>query len=169
MILMKDGMITSPFGVEQDYEYMGIALTHARTAASMNEVPVGAVVVDNMGRLLAHAYNQVELQHTQVAHAEMLALRSAAVVCRDWRLKGCWLYVTLEPCFMCMGLIYLSRLTGVVYGAPSPLYGAQLDSSRMVSVYKIDSVRIIAGVRADEATCILKQFFKQKRNNNDTC
>jgi tRNA(Arg) A34 adenosine deaminase TadA len=160
-------MVSSIFGSASDYVHMGMALEQAHRAAKKGEVPIGAVVVDATGVCIASAYNQVEQQHSQAAHAELLALQQAGHGQKDWRLAGCWLYVTVEPCFMCMSLVYLSRTAGVVYGASSPLYGSQLDSSRMVSVYKVDAVRIISGVRAAEATDILKQFFKRKRNDDD--
>jgi tRNA(adenine34) deaminase len=157
-------MITSPFGYARDYEYMGNALEQASYADAIGEVPIGAVVINTEGAIIAKAYNQVEKKHTQAAHAEIQVLTMAGALQSDWRLEGHWLYVTLEPCIMCMGLIYLSRLSGIVYAAASPLYGWQLDSSAIMSVYKIDTVRIISGVRADEAAALLKQFFKQKRN-----
>src|SRR5437016_11689783 len=98
---------------------MQIALEQAHHAYEQGEVPVGAVVIDENGVIIAQAYNQVEHATTQRAHAEMIALEQAARNRGNWRLAGCWLYVTLEPCTMCIGLSQLSRVAGVVYGASS--------------------------------------------------
>ena len=141
------------------------ALALARQAAERNEVPIGAVVVNSEGVIIGIGSNATEELHTQAAHAEARAFAAAGEKIGDWRLTGCWLYVTLEPCFMCMGLVYLSRVAGVVYSAQSPLFGGQLDSSRMVSVYKVDTVVIIGGVCKAEAADMLKAFFKRKRSS----
>jgi tRNA(adenine34) deaminase len=158
--------LSSPFGRGQDEFFMHEALGLARQAAERGEVPIGAVVVNADGVIIGSGYNATEECHTQAAHAEVRALAAAGSNIKDWRLTGAWLYVTLEPCFMCMGLIYLSRLTVVVYGAQSPLFGGQLDSSRMVSVYKVDALMVIGGVCAEEASDMLKAFFKKKRSDN---
>jgi tRNA(adenine34) deaminase len=158
--------LSSPFGHEQDLVYMQQALALAKEAYALGEVPIGAIVVDEQGNIIGSGKNSTERFCTQSAHAEIAALTQAGRMHGDWRLTRCWLYVTLEPCFMCMGLVYLSRLSGVVYGAPSPLFGAHLDSSRMVSVYKVDMVSIISGVCAHEAAEMLKDFFKEKRGYN---
>jgi tRNA(adenine34) deaminase len=158
--------LSSPFGRDQDEFFMNEALGFARQAAERGEVPIGAVVVNADGIIIGSGYNATEECHTQSAHAEIRALAAAGSSNNDWRLTRAWLYVTLEPCFMCMGLIYLSRLAGVVYGAQSPLFGGQLDSSRMVSVYKVDTLMVIGGVCAAEASDMLKAFFKKKRSDN---
>lgn len=159
---------STPFGHDQDQIFMSQALELARQAAARNEVPIGAVVVNGRGEIIGSGFNATEYLHTQSAHAEVLAVAAAGTANNDWRLTGCWLYVTLEPCFMCMGLIYLSRLAGVVYGAQSPLFGSQLDSSRMVSVYKVDTLVVIGGVCQQEASHMLKVFFRKKRSNDDS-
>jgi tRNA(adenine34) deaminase len=158
----------SLFGAEKDCIYMEAALEQARYAASCNEVPIGAVVVDGAGTIIAHGYNATEQQHSQVAHAELSALRMAGVVLGNWRLSGCWLYVTLEPCVMCMGCIYLSRLAGIVYGASSPLFGLQLDNAALLPVYKIDTLCVVSGVYAQKSGALLKEFFRTKRSSNGT-
>lgn len=159
-------LLSSPFGAEQDKIFMTEALALAKQAGLSGEVPIGAVVVDQHGVIIGSGYNATEECHTQSAHAEMGALAAAGSKSNDWRLTGCWLYVTLEPCFMCMGLAYLSRLSGVVYGAQSPLFGGQLDSSRMVSVYKVNTLTVIGGVYEQEASDMLKAFFKKKRSRD---
>lgn len=161
-------MNTSPFGAEKDIWYMKQALEQAHIAAQHDEVPVGAVVVNNQGEIIAKSYNATQQCCTQAAHAELNALRMAGENSGDWRLQGCWLYVTLEPCLMCMGLIYLSRIEGLVYGATSPLFGPRLDNTTLLPVYKVDTLRIISQVCALEASHMLKKFFQQKRKASES-
>ena len=156
-------METSIFGAKQDKKFMCEALKQAHKAGAKDEVPVGAIVVDAQGAIICRGYNQVETHSTQCAHAEMRALQKAGKKIGDWRLEGCWLYVTLKPCIMCMGLIYLSRLDGVVYGADSPLFGYRLDKVDTSRVYKEDTLAIVAGVCAEQAASLLKWFFQDKR------
>lgn len=155
-------MEPSIFGTEKDQFFMRKALTLAKRAYALDEVPIGALVVDASGKIIGRGYNQIEKKHEQHAHAEMLAIKKATQKKNDWRLDGCWLYVNLEPCVMCMGLIILSRLQGVVYGASSPLFG-YLDSSMGSFVYKKDTPIVIAGVYAQEAAQLLRTFFQEKR------
>ena len=103
--------------------YMGCALDQARRAQAFQEVPVGAVGVDQDGKIIGQGCNFVECYRSQNYHAEVLAIKQASLVRGDWRLAGCWLYVTLEPCLMCLGLIALSRIEGIVYGAGSQKFG----------------------------------------------
>ncbi len=159
-------LLSTPFGSEQDAIFMAQALDYARCALAQNEVPIGAIVVDGAGRVIGSGFNETETVHTQAAHAEMRAIVAAGTTLSDWRLTNCWLYVTLEPCFMCMGLIYLSRFAGVVYGAPSPLFGGQLDSSRMVSIYNVNALTVLSGVCQQEASDMLKDFFRKKRSGH---
>ena len=160
-------MNISPFGAEKDRWFMGQALAQARTAMLQDEVPIGAVVVNAAGEIIAQSHNATERLCTQAAHAEIRALSLAGEYRQDWRLEDYWLYVTLEPCVMCMGLIYLSRIKGLVYGASSPLFGSRLDNSMLLPVYKVDTLCVISDVCADEASEMLKQFFKEKRNAGD--
>ena len=113
-------MNTSIFGADADRAYMYEALQEARKAFEQNEVPIGALVVDAQGIIQSRAYNQVESMRTQLGHAEVLALQIAAQSRNNWRLDGHWLYVTLEPCAMCLSLARLSRIAGIVFGASSP-------------------------------------------------
>lgn len=149
--------------------YMNKALDQARKAVEKDEVPIGAVVVNREGKIIARAHNMVEKNNTQMAHAEIIALSKASKRLGDWRLLGCWLYVTLEPCAMCFHAALLSRIEGIVFGAPSPLFGFHLDKTWTVSIYK-DSrlpLEIIEGVGASQATYLLQQFFKRKRNESN--
>lgn len=159
-------MESSVFGDKKDLFFMHKALELARRAGTVDEVPVGAIVVDTHGNIIGRGYNQVEKKHTQRAHAESIAIEKATKKKKDWRLDGCWLYVSLEPCVMCMGLVQLSRLQGVVYGAPSPLFG-YLDSVMGSFVYKKDTPIMIAGVRAEEAAQLLRTFFQEKRKKDE--
>jgi tRNA(adenine34) deaminase len=151
------------FGQKKDAYFMEQALEQAQHACALGEVPIGAIVVDSNGTIIGAGFNQVEQCHTQSAHAEVYALTQAGKTIADWRLTGCWLYVTLEPCSMCMALIRLSRLQGMVFGADSPLFGYRLDNIDVVSVYNKDPLLTVSGVHAEKSRALLKDFFKQKR------
>lgn len=156
----------TPFGAQQDNVFMGQALEQAQQAYNQDEVPVGALIVNACGEIIARAYNQVELRNTQCAHAELQALQQAGEFTGDWRLLACWIYVTLQPCSMCMHAIRLHRLAGVVYAADSPLFGCHLDKREFDSVYKNDTIQILSGVQKEKSEQLLKQFFKNKREEN---
>jgi len=152
-----------------DIYFMDQAIKLAKKAYQQGEVPIGAIIVDKKGRIIARAYNQVEKKQTQTAHAEVLAMQKAAKKLNNWRLIDCFLYVSLEPCAMCFALACLSRLKGIVFGADSPLFGYRLDKKDDGRLYKIGTcqIEVIAGIQADEATALLKQFFKQKRKKGE--
>lgn len=152
---------------ELDKKYMKRALTLARKALAADEVPIGALVVDEKGVVVGRGYNQVMQRCTQRAHAEVTALAQAGRKRGDWRLNGCVLYVTLQPCAMCMAFAYLSRVARVVYGAESPLFGFHLDNEDALRVYKKD-VKIVPGIMSDESVALLKQFFKKKRKKGES-
>jgi tRNA(adenine34) deaminase len=155
------------FGAEKDTLFMARALEQARIAFEQNEVPIGAVVVNPQGEVVGAAFNTVEQTHTQTAHAECRAIQEAGASLNDWRLEGCWIYVTLEPCSMCMHLILLSRLAGVVFGASSPLFGFHLDNGLSIELYKKSTLTVVQGVCKEQAGELLKQFFKMKRNHKE--
>lgn len=138
------------------------ALKQAAVALKYGEVPIGAVVVDAQGVILGRAFNKVETVHAQSAHAEVLAIARACKRIGDWRLNGCWLYVTLEPCLMCLGLIQLSRIDGVVFGAQSNLFGSRLQVGSHLPTYA-KQLKIEGGVKAAESIALLKTFFKDVR------
>lgn len=142
--------------------FMDKALAQAERALKKNEVPVGVVIVNAQGEIIARAYNKVESLGTQLAHAEALAIRKACRKIGDWRLNGCWIYVTLEPCLMCFGLIHLSRMKGIVYGAKSTLFGIDLENTKSLSFYT-KSLSIEGGVKKDECLSVLRRFFKSAR------
>lgn len=151
------------FGQQTHDRWMRLAIEEARVAAEADEVPVGAVVV-SAGRIVASAHNQREQLADPTAHAEMIALTQAAAHLGSWRLEGCTLYVTLEPCPMCAGAILQARVPNVVWGAADPKAGA------VASLYKLfDDERLnhrvhhIGGVLAEECSRMLTEFFQSKR------
>jgi len=139
------------------------ALTQAKKAYAHNEVPIGAVVVNNDGVVIGRGYNQIEKKNSQAAHAEITAITRAGKKIGNWRLNGCWLYVTLEPCSTCMNLAIASRLDGIIYGATSPLFGYQLDNNLSFQLYKVDAPLVIGGIEEKKAAELLKKFFREKR------
>lgn len=143
--------------------WMAEALAEARRAAELGEVPVGAVVVHE-GQIIARAHNLRESARDPLAHAELLALREAARVLGRWRLSGCTLVVTLEPCPMCAGAVVNARVDRLVYGASDPRAGAVgslMDLARDVRLNH--RAEVVAGVRAEEAGSLLKAFFAERR------
>lgn len=143
--------------------WMDRALEEARAAERDGDVPVGAVVVRD-GELLARGRNRREIDADPTAHAEIVAIRAAAARIGSWRLDGCWLYVTLEPCAMCAGALVNARLPALVYAADDPKAGA------VGSLYDIcrderlnHRVEVTSGVAADEAGDLLQRFFRARR------
>lgn len=147
----------------EDAHWMRVALEFARQAANHGEVPIGAVVVRD-GELIAGAHNWRETWRDPTAHAEVLAIREASRRLGGWRLTGCELYVTLEPCPMCAGAIMLARVDRLIYGAPDPKGGA-VDSKLGVLEEKLwnHDPAIAGGVLRDECGMILQTFFRQLR------
>ncbi|HVE98034.1 MAG TPA: nucleoside deaminase [Mycobacteriales bacterium] len=140
------------------------ALQEARAALGHGDVPVGAVVVDAAGDLLAAARNERELAQDPTAHAELLALRRAAAAAGSWRLDGCSLVVTLEPCAMCAGAAVLARVARVVYGATDPKAGAVGSLWDLVRDRRLNHrPEVVGGVLADEAGELLREFFRGHR------
>lgn len=143
---------------------MELALAEAEAAFQSNEVPVGAVIVSRDVGILAQAHNQREQLQDPTAHAEMIAMTQAAAALRSWRLEGCILYVTLEPCPMCAGAIVQARLPMVVYGAADPKAGACGSLYQIVQDTRLNHrANVVPGVLADRCAAILTEFFMQKR------
>ena len=142
---------------------MALALEQARLAWAAGEVPVGAVVVKD-GQVIAAGFNQPIGRHDPTAHAEIIALRAAAEKLGNYRLPGCELYVTLEPCIMCSGAMMHARLARVVYAAVDPKTGA---CGSVVNVFEQEKLNhhatVLGGVMAGEASSLLKAFFAQRR------
>lgn len=133
--------------------YMYEAITEAQKAASIGEVPIGAVVVDKDGTVIGRGYNNMEHTKCQTGHAEVMAITQACKTINDWRLIDCTLYVTLEPCMMCFGLIQLSRIKRVVFGAKSPKTHHIPDTDLVV----------IEGIKEVECVRMLQDFFQSAR------
>lgn len=143
--------------------YMRRALREAEQAMSEDEVPVGAVIVRD-GQIIASAHNGREQLHDPTAHAEMVAITQAASALEDWRLEGCTLYVTLEPCPMCAGAILQARIPTVVFGALDPKAGAVQSLYQLLSDARLNHrCEIVNGVMAAECGEILTRFFVEKR------
>jgi len=143
--------------------FMGVALEQARLAWLEGEVPVGAVVVKD-GEIIATGYNRPIGGHDPTAHAEIVALRAAADKLGNYRLPGCELYVTLEPCIMCSGAMMHARLARVVYGASDPKTGACGSVVNLFNEEKLNHhTEVVGGLMAEEASAMLKAFFAERR------
>ena len=143
--------------------YMRDALALAQQAAAAGEVPVGAVVVKD-NEIIGRGYNQPILRRDPSAHAEVMALRDAAQHLGNYRLPGCDLFVTLEPCCMCVGAIMHARIARVVFGAADPKTGACGSVINLFTELRLNHhAEVSGGLMADEASLLLKQFFAQRR------
>ena len=146
-----------------DEEYMQLALVQARKAQSLDEVPIGAVVV-YQGEVISAACNLRESTNDPAGHAELLAMRQAAEKLGAWRLSGCTVYVTVEPCIMCAGLMHQARIDRCVYGAPDPKAGAL---GTLYSVHSDERLNhmfeVTPGVCQDECASLVRGFFAGKR------
>ena len=152
--------------LQSDQYFMGEALRQAARAYEAEEVPIGAVVVRE-GRIIARAFNQVELLKDATAHAEMLALTQAEAVVGDWRLTDCSLYVTKEPCPMCAGAIVHVRLARVIFGASDPKGGAAGGALNLLQFPSLNhQCEITRGVREAECRGLLQSFFAEQRAKN---
>ena len=141
------------------------ALAHAQTAGAEGEIPVGAVVVDSNGVVIGSGSNRRERDHDPLAHAEVVALREAAHELGSWRLDGCTLVVTLEPCAMCAGAIVQSRVSRLVFGTHDAKAGAVGSLWDVVRDPRIPNrVEVVTGVMADECAGLLTEFFGRKRD-----
>lgn len=143
---------------------MRAAITEAEAAGQSNDVPVGAVVVDASGAIIGRGHNVREITHDPTGHAEVVALREAAAARGEWRLDGCTLVVTLEPCTMCAGAVVLARVERLVFGAPDPKAGAVGSLWDVVRDRRLNHrPEVIPGVLAAECADLLRDFFRSKR------
>lgn len=146
-----------------DQDFMAQALELAAQAAQIGEVPVGALVVHE-GQIIGQGYNQTISAHDPCAHAEIMALRQAAQSIGNYRLSGCDLYVTLEPCTMCVGAIIHARIQRLVYAATEPKAGAVASQLQLLLLPHYNHiVQVESGLMADESSAMLSNFFKQRR------
>jgi tRNA(adenine34) deaminase len=153
---MNDSLIS-------DREAMNAALDQARLAAAGGEVPIGAVVVHD-GVIIAHAQNCVIRHVDPTAHAEIIALRTAAKALSNYRLNGCALYVTLEPCAMCAGAMIHARLDRLVYGASDPKAGACGSVLNVLNHPQLNhQMKVDQGIGAEESSELLRSFFRERR------
>src|SRR5438067_4768281 len=147
-----------------DEHFMRESLRQAQKANEAGEVPVGAVIVRE-GKIIARAYNQVELLKDATAHAEMLALTQAEAAVGDWRLTECDLYVTKEPCAMCAGALVHTRIKRVIFGCADPAAGA---AGSVINLLQMPTLNhrcdIASGVLQDNCAAILQNFFRQRRS-----
>lgn len=134
-----------------DEKYMILALNQAKIAYKNDEVPVGAIVVKD-GEIISKGFNRKEMDNVSIRHAEMIAIEKACLKLNSWRLEGCTLYSTLEPCMMCMGAILESRISKVVFGC-----------SKNLNNFYGKNVQIYGGVKENECLHIMQTFFENKR------
>jgi tRNA(adenine34) deaminase len=157
-------MMTSPNDDNNDAVFMREALRFAHKARAAEEVPVGAVVVRE-GRIIARAYNQVELLKDATAHAEMLALTQAEAAVDDWRLNDCDLYITKEPCPMCAGAIVHTRIRRVIFGCRDEKGGAAGSAINLLQMPTLNHrCDVTSGILEQECAGILQEFFRKRRN-----
>lgn len=146
--------------------YMRTALEFARQAAETGEVPVGAVVVKD-DQIIGRGYNQPITRHDPSAHAEVMALRDAAQRLGNYRLTNCYLYVTLEPCCMCVGAIMHARIAQVFYGASDPKTGACGSVVNLFAEQRLNHhASVSGGLLADESAALMREFFAKRRRDN---
>ena len=143
--------------------YMKQAITQAKKAAAIGDVPIGCVIVYE-GKVIARGYNRRNKDKTTLAHAELLAIKKASRVLGDWRLEGCTLYVTLEPCQMCAGAIVQARIPKVVAGAMNPKAGCAGSVLDLLHVERFNhQVEFVSGILEEECQNLLSGFFKELR------
>jgi tRNA(adenine34) deaminase len=146
-----------------DESFMKEALIEAKKAFDQNEIPVGAVLVLE-GKIIARAHNLVEKMQDASAHAEMLVIKEASNKIENWRLKGAELYCTLEPCPMCAGVMILSRIDTLIWGAPDLRHGAHGSWTNLLDAsHPIHNLKVRKGVLQEEAAFLMKEFFQRRR------
>ena len=145
-------------------QFMELALDEAKKAGQIGEVPIGAILVAENGGILSAAHNQTIKQVDPSAHAEILALREAAIKINNYRLINTSLFVTIEPCMMCMGALVHARVKRIIYGATDPKWGAAGSLYNFAEDSRLNHrVEIINGVREDECRALMQAFFRAKR------
>jgi tRNA(adenine34) deaminase len=150
--------------VSIDDTFMDMAIGEAKKAASCDEVPVGAVLIDDEGQILSAAHNLTITTHDATAHAEIRVLREGGQKQLNYRLLNTTLYVTIEPCVMCMGAMIHSRVKRLVYGAPDPKWGAAGSLYNFGTDARFNhKIKVTGGVRLNECRELMRQFFKKRR------
>lgn len=138
--------------------YMSEAIKEAKKALKNNEMPVGAIIVNN-GKIIGRGYNKKEKTNDSTMHAEIIAIKAASKKIKDWRLNNCSIYITMEPCIMCMGAIVESRIRKIVYGIKNNK--THFDNKKITNDYKID---VEYGILSNEIKELSEKFFKELRN-----
>jgi len=150
-----------------DQQYMRVAIEAAKIAEENGDVPIGAVIVFE-NQIIGKAYNQREQLSDPTAHAEIIALTQAAAALQSWRLNGCTMYVTLEPCPMCAGALVLARMDKLVYGCDDPKTGACKSLYNIVQDERLNHrLEVTSGVLAEECSKLLQDFFLRRRIENN--
>ena len=152
---------------KEDQLYMKIAIEQAQIAEENGDVPIGAVIVYEK-QIIGRSYNQREQLQDPTAHAEIIALTQAAAFIESWRLHGCTMYVTLEPCPMCAGALVLARIDRLVYGCDDPKTGAVKSLYNIATDERLNHIiSVTSGVLAEECSGLLQQFFRRRRIENN--
>jgi len=152
---------------KEDQQYMRAAIEAARIAEENGDVPIGAVIVYKK-QIIARAYNQREQLADPTAHAEIIALTQAAAFVENWRLHGCTMYVTLEPCPMCAGALVLARMDRLVYGCDDPKTGACKSLYNIVQDERLNHrLEVTSGILAADCSKLLQEFFQGRRIENN--
>jgi len=152
--------------IREDDQYMRIAIEQAKIAEENGDIPIGAVIVYK-NQIIAKAYNQREQLRDPTAHAEIIALTQAAAFVESWRLNGCTMYVTLEPCPMCAGALVLSRMDRLIYGCDDPKAGACKSLYNIVQDKRLNHrLEVTTGVLQEQCRQQLQEFFSRRREEN---
>jgi len=152
---------------DHDQYYMQLALSLAREAGDDGEAPVGCVIVDSSGAVIGRGRNRREKEKTATAHAELEAIEDACKTLGDWRLNGCSLYVTLEPCPMCAGAVIMSRISKIFYGTRDELTGSCGSVINLFMEPYGQFTQIKGGILADECSALLTEFFSELRKHDN--
>lgn len=148
-----------------DEYYMDLAIKEAKKAADIDEVPVGAVIVNNSRNVIGYGYNRPISSNDPTSHAEINAMRMASAELKNYRLVNTTLYVTIEPCIMCMGAIIHARINRVVFGSSDPKWGAAGSLYNMADDKRLNHhPEIVSGIYEEETRHLIKRFFKNKRS-----
>jgi len=164
-VVEAQALAALPPWTAQDAAFMTLALEQAQAAYDIGEVPVGALVVSAQGEILGRGYNRTIIDHDPTAHAEIVALRAAAQALENYRLPGITVYVTLEPCVMCIGAMLHARLARVVFGAYDPKTGACGSVLDVGAVARLNHhTSVTGGVLAEPCGDLLRRFFRARRS-----